>query len=516
MLRIKICAMLTLIVVMVMTAVYMLLPQSLEDDVRSQARARLGMAAISMERYERLNDFGVKAKATRIAAFRGLQSSLTAEYGDPYEYQRHLGVHDKGLLRWKFAFENLAKDAAQGTRAVDAPLHERPPYTPEMVFVTDEKGVGVAALGTNKYDWYKDDVASRHPDVLSVKDGVPREGVWFFRWSQKEGESANWYHVGMAPVMQGPEKLLGVVVVGSLIADGSAQTASETIGGADVAYFHDGKIFASTLENDEALSRAVFNSKDSKLTGGATPAPFTVQHDGNEYLVAVRYFNSARGAEKPTGFVVLTNMTAELGTVQKIKTSIFVVGPIILIVLLGAVLIVIRSFVKAFEDIDQGIQEVIAGNKDYVFEVSGNHAFQEEMAQSLNLMSAFLQGKRMPDEEDDEVSSSGWGNQFEVEAVSQTGMMRATTGPQVTGVPMKGGSPATSEPLEAYQRRIFDEYVAARSNLGLGVDDLTFDKFAAKLMDNTEALKRKHEAKDVRFSVVVRDGKVVLKPQPIF
>lgn len=514
MLRIKICAMLTLIVVMVMTAVYMLLPQSLEADIRDQARTRLGVSALSMERYERLNDFGLEAKAMRVAQFQGLQTALTAEYGDPYEYQRHLGVHDKGLLRWKYAFENLAAEKAD-LRSVDQALHERPPYKPEMVFVTDEKGVGVAALGTNKYDWYKDNVSERHPDLLAVRDGVAREAIWSFRWGQKEGETAAWYHVGIAPVMEGPEKLIGVVVVGSLISGSTAQAASVNVGGSGVAYFHDGKVFASTLTNDEALSRAVFEGGKNKVAGGATPPPFTITHEGSEYLAAVRYFNSSRSGDKRTGFIVLTNMTTELATVQKIKTSIFIVGPIILIVLLGAVLIVIRSFVKAFEEIDQGIQEVIAGNKDYQFQVSGNHAFQTEMAQSLNLMTAFLQGKRMPDEEDDEVSTSGWGQGFEVDEVSRTAMIRAT-GPMVTGVPMKGAPEEPLEPLDEYQRRVFDEYVAARRNLGLGVEDLTFDKFIAKLTENTEALKRKHEAKDVRFTVVVRDGKVVLKPQPIF
>jgi hypothetical protein len=513
MLRIKICAMLTLIVVMVMTAVYMLLPQSLDDDIRGQARSQLEVATLSMERYERLNDFGVTAKAERIAAFRGLQSALVAEYNDPYEYHRHLGVHEKGILRWKFAFENLAGEKSDA-RAVDAMIHERPPYKPEMVFVADEKGVGVAALGTNKYDWYKEDVAARHPEMLAVKDGVAREGVWYFRWSVTDSDTAAWYHVGIAPVMQGPEKLIGHVVVGSLIAGGTAQSASANIGGADVAYFNEGKIFASTLKGDEALSRAIFEAGKDKLAGGGTPPPFTITHDGSEYLVAVRYFSSA-SADKKTGFVVLSNMTTKLATVQKVKTSIFVVGPVILIILLGAVLIVIRSFVKAFEDIDQGIQEVIAGNKDYEFQVSGNHAFQSEMAQSLNLMSAFLQGKRMPDEEDDEVSASGWGGGFEFDEISRTAMIRAT-GPLVTGVPMKGAPTEELEPLDEYRRRVFDEYVAARRNLGLGVDDLTFDKFVTKLSENTVALKRKHEAKDVRFSVVVRDGKVVLKPQPIF
>ncbi len=512
MLRIKICAMLTLIVVMVMTAVYMMLPQSLENDIRSEARGQLGVAARSMERYERLNDFGVTAKAERIAAFRGLQSALTAEYNDPYEYHRHLGVHEKGILRWKYAFENLAAEKGDA-RPVDAMIHERPPYNPELVFVADEKGIGVAALGTNKYDWYKDDVGARHPDMLAVKDGVPREGIWYFRWTVTDSDSAAWYHVGIAPVMQGPEKLIGVVVVGSLIAGGSAQTAAEHIGGGDVAYFHNGKIFASTLKNDESLSRAIFEGGKDKLAGGATPPSFTISHDGAEYLVAVRYFSSTRGADKKTGFVVLSNMTERLATVQKIKTSIFVVGPIILIILLGAVLIVIRSFVKAFEEIDQGIQEVIAGNKDYEFQVSGNHAFQTEMAQSLNLMSAFLQGKRMPDEEDDEVSASGWG--FEFDEVSRTAMIRAT-GPMVTGVPMSGANEEPEEPQQEYRRRIFDEYVAARRNLGLGVDDLTYDKFISKLTENTAVLMRKHEARDVRFSVVVRDGKVVLKPEPRF
>jgi hypothetical protein len=508
MLRIKICLMLTLIVAMFMTVVYITLPQALEDDIRSDSRQQLAVAALSMERFERLNGFGVTAKAKRIADFRGLQTALIEEYGDPYEYNRHLGVYNDGLLRWKYAFQNLAKDNAD-VRTVSSPLHERPPFTPEIFFVTDEKGVGVAALGTNKYDWYTDPVAERHPAMLAVKDGVAREDVWYWRWGQGEGETGAWYHVGIAPVMQGPEQLVGVVVVGSLIASGTAQTASKHLGGQNVAYFHDKKIFASTLRGDEALGQAIF----AKLTGpAATPAPFSVQHNGKEFLVAIRYFEGVD--DRSTGFAVFMNMTERLTTVKKIRTSIFVIGPLVLIFLLAAVLAVIRSFVKAFEEIDQGIQEVISGSKDYQFEVQGNHGFQVEMAQSLNLMSAYLQGKRMPDEEDDEVSTSGWSNDVLFGAVSTTAMMRAT-GPQVVGVPQTGAASDAPESLEGYQRRVFDEYISARANLGMGIESLTYEKFARKLVANTEALKRKHKAQDVRFSVVVRDGKVVLKPQPI-
>ena len=117
----------------------------------------------------------------------------------------------------------------------------------------------------------------------------------------------------------------------------------------------------------------------------------------------------------------------------------------------------------------------------------------------------------MPDEEDEEDS---W-QDFLVSEVTQTSIMRALKADTESQELEAVNEPPNSENRDSYQRRIFDEYITAKKNLGEDTSDLEFDSFIKKMEQNADQLKDQHQAKDIRFDVIVRDGKVVLKPQPI-
>ena len=68
---------------------------------------------------------------------------------------------------------------------------------------------------------------------------------------------------------------------------------------------------------------------------------------------------------------------------------------------------------------------------------------------------------------------------------------------------------------QAYQRRVYDEYITAKKHLGEDISEIDFEGFIDRMEKNVAKLKVRHNARDIRFSVVVRDGKVVLKPQPV-
>ena len=57
--------------------------------------------------------------------------------------------------------------------------------------------------------------------------------------------------------------------------------------------------------------------------------------------------------------------------------------------------------------------------------------------------------------------------------------------------------------------------MAARKNAG-SPDDVSFESFIAKLRVNEGKLKAQYQCRAVRFRVVLKDGKVSLKPVPIF
>jgi hypothetical protein len=64
-------------------------------------------------------------------------------------------------------------------------------------------------------------------------------------------------------------------------------------------------------------------------------------------------------------------------------------------------------------------------------------------------------------------------------------------------------------------RKVFDEFSALKRQCGESTDALTYDKFAAKLQRNREALMAKHGCKSVKFQVYIKDGKAALKATPV-
>ncbi|MCA9581776.1 MAG: hypothetical protein KC416_08265 [Myxococcales bacterium] len=73
-------------------------------------------------------------------------------------------------------------------------------------------------------------------------------------------------------------------------------------------------------------------------------------------------------------------------------------------------------------------------------------------------------------------------------------------------------SPKGSAPNDQDMRRVYDRYVQARKRNNEKVDNLAYDKVAAKLQKMIPDLQKKHKGKRIEFEVVLKDGKVGLKP----
>ena len=60
-------------------------------------------------------------------------------------------------------------------------------------------------------------------------------------------------------------------------------------------------------------------------------------------------------------------------------------------------------------------------------------------------------------------------------------------------------------------RRLYDEYAAARRKNNEG--DVRFETLASSIQRMLPDLRKKHEGKQIDFEVVVKDGRVGLKPK---
>ena len=67
----------------------------------------------------------------------------------------------------------------------------------------------------------------------------------------------------------------------------------------------------------------------------------------------------------------------------------------------------------------------------------------------------------------------------------------------------------------AHHREVYQQYLETRRKCGEPVDNLTFDKFGVTLRKTRDQILQKHEARYVRFTVQVKEGKAALKAQPV-
>jgi hypothetical protein len=349
---------------------------------------------------------------------------------------------------------------------------------------------------------YDDDLKAKYPSVGKALDGVANKDVWNF--------DGHLYRVGAAPIRNKSGVIVGALLVGYNASASDAQSDRDKLG-TEVAYFLDGKIHASSFKKEggeSAEEKALAASLFGGLAESAVAGNMTTQQQvriGNEDFLAAAGPLPGNLTKSKSGYVVLASLTAAHANLGGVEFLVITLGFIALLVAVGAAVGTAMRFLQPLDRIETGVAEVINGNRDYSFDTPSKDF--EGLANGLNVMLARLLGR--PDPSDDELGggddgrSERWGGELSVDA--------STTGPQTS----PELAALAEEPEEAYLKRTFDEYVAARKQTGEGVEGLTFEGFTTKLKQNEAGLKKKHNARLVRFKVVVKNGQVTLKPYPI-
>jgi hypothetical protein len=76
------------------------------------------------------------------------------------------------------------------------------------------------------------------------------------------------------------------------------------------------------------------------------------------------------------------------------------------------------------------------------------------------------------------------------------------------------GSNDNADSADHY-RQVFQQYLSVRKDCGESTDGLSFEKFELTLNKTRDQVLQKHPAKDVRFTVYVKEGKAALKAAPV-
>lgn len=445
-----------------------LVRSSMSDALQEDAISGLRTAAVAAEQSARLDEAALLAKAQLVASsdplYRALMGEITlrkdeveavdpaGEFADP-EGERHLVVHEK-LDIGRIVLNDLAKEQAQLRNVERSPLG-RAPLRYEVFMVLDADGVGVAALGKDLYSWFGDDVGKDFPIVNEVMQarGIDRIGdaarIDYWMWSFNPGEEKKLYRVAVVPVRRTlDEEPAGVVVLGNSVNDGLAtakrdlfagQTTGEksaafTADAAEVAFLRDSEVVGSSLnsEGQDQLESAIANAPEQPEETEETDSEVLELALGERAYSAIRRnLGSAHGGED-FQILVLYQRATVLKPLENLQINLIFLGILVLVLGTGLLMLLLIRWLKPLEQVETGLQEILAGNKDYVWDPVPGHSIQESLAQGLNLVSAYLQGKPMPDED---ATGGGWADLMkEADAQQQQGGGK----PKVGGVAIPG------------------------------------------------------------------------------
>jgi hypothetical protein len=507
---------------------YLRVDDQVETAARNGVEKELRLSLGTLDVMRRLQDYAIVAKASEVAAWPQIAEILTRpreSFADPhgnppgdddYRYAVHQAVAQE-LGAWSTKFDGLS----EGRVKPDSTLADSRRERPDLFEVVDAQGVGVAsATDHDAFGPANANVIKDFPSLaVAVQQGHVLQDVWMVKgWPMS---------VGAVPIKHDGQTV-GAVILGYQLSGGEARRDQRLVT-TEVAYFVGDRIRESSTLNASAereLSDQFARSKLYELaTGPARPVEITL--NGDHWQGYVAGFEG-KPTEQRAGVFVFTNADRMLREARSVLVMIPIAGGLGFLLSLGLVLLFFRRHMEPYEEIDQGVLEIINGNLDYWFDVPGK-GLAHTMSQNLNIMVCGLSGRPLP-EDDEAPEGEHWAeermfieeidpSEFHARPINAANAQQpqlAVPGDAHSGM----GYPPdilrlVREADETYKRRLFKEYTDALRTRGEPVQGISFEKFIAKLESNATALRTKYQCSRVRFLVVDSDGKVTLKPIPI-
>ncbi|HEX3480556.1 MAG TPA: MXAN_5187 C-terminal domain-containing protein [Kofleriaceae bacterium] len=474
---------------------------SFDERLRKDAEARLVRAYQVVQQLNQLEGIDVSNKAERLAAEKEFVAAIKADSAGARQIQAQVG------------FQKFTADEKQGA------------VKPDIIALVDASGnlLAMNEVRTVTAKQWKTDKGESIIPALNVVLG--KKLIISDLWNH----GGDMMKIGVAPVIdpdapvsaQDPD---GQVIIGAVVV-AYAQTAREAqqdrnLLGTEIAYYDNRNVMATSFTTgagaeDTAKARALAGLLQSgglaeggtKQAGREVAQKITIA-DVDYLAAAVKMPRSSTRrlpADYPpitAGAVVLAPLADPNNLASTLKLFILLLGGGALAIALVGLYLSNRRLLAQVDQIELGVTDIINGNVDRTFRPVGQEL--DGLANGLNVMLARLLGRPEPGEEefDDE------GNQI------LQGRVEFEDG---------DGAPATDPDLAAlaqesepdYYKRVYTEYLAARRATG-NPDEVSFENFIAKLKVNEGKLRAQYQCRAVRFRVVVNDGKVTLKPVPIF
>lgn len=498
--RTVIAAVVAVVITALMAIAYFVTQASYNDNVRKSAEGALRRSYQVVQQLGQLEAIDVANKAERLAADRSFVTALKTDSSNERENQARLG------------FTKFTSNEKEGDTK------------PDIIALVDAQGDVVAMNDVPTVvpkQWKREGEKAGDTIIPALNVVLGNRVIISDIWTYQD----SMMRIGVAPVIDPDAPVAsgdpdGVVIIGAVVVAYS-QTAQQAqsdkhLLGTEIAYFDGQRVFASsftrnTNEEDTTMSKRVADLLKSGSLTTQSGQPRIVDLDGTDYFAAAvsmpRSTTNSRRMPKDypavtSGAVVLAPIADASNTASTIKLFIVLLGVGALAMSMLGLYLSHRRLVAQVDQIELGVNDIINGNVDRTFRPVGPEL--DGLANGLNVMLARLLGRPEPGEEEfDEEGNPIIPGRVEFEE----GEAKPQTDPDLAALAQE------SEP--DYYKRVFTEYVAARKAVG-SPDDVSFENFIAKLKVNEGKLKAQYQCRAVRFRVVTKDGKVSLKPVPIF
>lgn len=485
--RTVIAAVVAAVIIALTGIAYALISSNLEEQAQRDAQSRVQRAHEGLEQTVQVDVFSTISKAERLAADEGVLRALRPAGGE----------------RASQAAMAFGRFAAKESRDRQA----------DIVALVDESGNVIAMSEVSAVVarlWKNDKGELKYPALaLALQQKIFVSDVWDY-------QDKGMMRVGIGSVVdpEAPDaKPIGAVVVAYSQTAKEAQIQARRLG-AEVAYYNGDRVFASSFlrsSREDTAKRAEIAGqlKSSSLSTGKA-ARITI--GGVPYLVAAVKIASAASRPLPPELTqqtfaaaVMSPLTGASG-VDTIKIYVIFVGLGSLAIAMLGLYLTHRRLIAQIDQVELGVTDIINGNVDRTFRPVG--AELEGLANGLNVMLARLLGRPEPgDEELDDDGNPIVQGRVEFEEAETNRAAAPSADPELAALAQE------SEP--DYYKRLYTEYQAARRGIGQP-DEVSFENFIAKLKVNEGKLRAQYQCKAVRFRVVTKDGKVTLKPVPIY
>jgi hypothetical protein len=477
---------------------------SYEERARKDSGAQLRRAYYVIQRLNQLQSIDVSNKAERLASQPWFISAINLS-GDDRKREAALG------------FQRFTADEKQGT------------LRPDIIALVNKSGEilvmhEVPAVVPRLWLAPRDDTKPARKTIIPALDVVLSKRVII---------SDIWYYgdrmlkIGVAPVVDpyikvektDPEdkNIIGAIVIAYAQTSKSAQQDKALLG-TEIAYYDASRVVASSFTRGQGGDEDT--AKVKQLSELLAQGALLDKQDGERVVIDDTDYLAAgvklpRAATRPlpvppeyppitAGAVVLSPIvpSQEAWTV---KLFVIVLGAGALAIAMLGVYLAHRRLVAQIDQVELGVTDIINGNVDRTFRPVGEEL--EGLSNGLNVMLARLLGRPEPGEEDfDDEGNPIVPGRVEFDEGEGEGAAPPTD-PDLAALAQE------SEP--DYYKRVYTEYLAAKRATG-HPDEVSFENFIAKLKVNEGKLRAQYQCRAVRFRVVTKDGKVSLKPVPIF